>query len=49
MSILVNIVSADEDEVDAVGESQHPVVEWSGIEARDINTEKIVTLHCLLT
>lgn len=49
MSILVNIVSANEDEVDAVGESQHPVVEWSGIEARDIDTAKIVTLHCLLT
>ncbi|MDO8891975.1 MAG: hypothetical protein Q8K43_02060 [Sulfurimicrobium sp.] len=49
MSILVNIVSADEDDVEAVGESQHPVAEWSGIEARDIDTAKIVTLHCLLT
>jgi hypothetical protein len=49
MSILVNIVSADEDEVEAVGESQHPIVEWSGIEARDIGIAKIITLHCLLT
>ena len=49
MSILVNIVSADEEDVEAIGESQHPVVEWSGIEARDIDTAKIVTLHCLLT
>ncbi|MBZ0105666.1 MAG: hypothetical protein K8H84_08540 [Sulfuricella denitrificans] len=49
MGILVNIVSADEDEAEAIGESQHPVVEWSGIEARDIDTAKIVTLHCLLT
>ncbi len=49
MSILVNIVSADEDDVEAIGESQHPVAEWSGIEARDIDTAKIVTLHCLLT
>lgn len=49
MGILVNIVSADEEDVVAIGESQHPVVEWSGIEARDIDTAKIVTLHCLLT
>lgn len=49
MGILVNIVCADEDEVEDIGESQHPVVEWSGIEARDINTAKFVTLHCLLT
>ncbi len=49
MGILVNIVTADEDEAEAVGQSQHPVVEWSGIEARDIDTAKIVTLHCLLT
>lgn len=49
MGILVNIVCADEEEVEAIGESQHPVVEWSGIEARDVDTAKIVTLHCLLT
>jgi len=49
MGILVNIVSADEEDVEAIGESQHPVEEWSGIEARDIDTAKIVTLHCLLT
>lgn len=49
MNILVNIVSADEDDVEAIGESQHPVVEWSGIEARNLDTAKIVTLHCLLT
>lgn len=49
MGILVNIVSADEEDVEAIAESQHPVVEWSGIEARGIDTAKIVTLHCLLT
>lgn len=49
MGILVNIVSADEEDVEAIGESQHPVDEWSGIEARDIDRGKIVTLHCLLT
>ncbi len=49
MSILVNIVTADEDDIEAIGESQHPVDEWSGIEARDIDTAKVATLHCLLT
>lgn len=49
MSLLVNIVIADEDDVEAIGESQHPVEEWSGIQARDIDTSKIATLHCLLT
>lgn len=49
MGILVNIVSADEEDFEAIGESQHPVDEWSGIEARDIDKAKIITLHCLLT
>ena len=49
MGILVNIICADEEDVEAIGESQHPVAEWSGIEARDIDTAKILTLHCLLT
>lgn len=49
MGILTNIIAADDDEVEAVGEAQHPVAEWSGIERRDIDTAKIATLHCLLT
>ncbi len=48
MGLLVNIVTADEDDIEAVGESQHPVDEWSGIEAREIDTAKLATLHCLL-
>ena len=48
MSILVNIVTADEEEIDAVGESQHPVEEWSGVEVRDFDTAKLATLHSLL-
>lgn len=48
MGLLVNIVTADEDEIEAVGESQHPVDEWSGIELRDVDTAKLATLHCLL-
>ena len=49
MSILTNIVAADEDDIEALGESLHPVDAWSGIEMRDIDTAKIATLHCLLT
>ncbi len=49
MSILTDIVAAEEDEFAAIGESPHPVDEWSGIERRGIDTAKIATLHCLLT
>lgn len=49
MGILTNIVTADEDDIEAVGLSQHPIEEWSGIEAREIDTAKIVAIHCLLS
>ena len=49
MSTLTNIVAAEDDEIEAVGESLHPVGEWSGMELRDIDTAKIATLHSLLT
>lgn len=49
MSILTNIVAAEDDDVAAIGESLHPVDEWSGMELRDIDTAKIATLHSLLT
>lgn len=49
MAILTNIVAAEDDEIEAIGESLHPVDEWSGIQMRDIDTAKIATLHCLLT
>lgn len=49
MGILTNIVAAEEDEIEAVGESLHPVDEWSGIELRDVDSAKIATLHSLLT
>ncbi len=49
MGILTNIVAAEEDEFASIGESLHPVDEWSGIERRGIDTAKIATLHCLLT
>lgn len=49
MGILTNIVAADEDDTEAIGESLHPVDEWSGMELRDVDTAKIATLHSLLT
>jgi hypothetical protein len=49
MGILVNVISADEEDLESIIASQHPVDEWSGIEARDIDRSKFITLHCLLT
>jgi hypothetical protein len=49
MGILTNIVAADEDELEAVGESLRPVDAWSGIERRELGPAKIATLHVLLT
>jgi hypothetical protein len=49
MGVLTHIVAAEEDELEALGESQHPLDEWSGIEMRDVGIPKIATLHCLLT
>ncbi len=49
MGILTNIIAAEEDEIESIGESLRPVDEWSGLERRDIDTGKIATLHCLLT
>lgn len=49
MGILTNILAAEEDEYEAIGESLRPLDEWSGIERRGIDTAKIATLHCLLT
>ena len=49
MGTLVNVISADEDDLEAIGESERPVDAWSGIEARDIDRLKFISLHCLLT
>ena len=48
MSLLINIVCADEEELEDIALAEHPVDEWSGIEVRDIDTAKLATLHCLL-
>lgn len=49
MVILTNIIAAEEDELEAVGESLEPSIEWSGIALRDFTIPKIATLHCVLT
>lgn len=49
MGILTNIIAAEEDEVEAIGDSLQPVDEWSGISLRDVSIAKIATLHSLLT
>lgn len=49
MAVLTNIVAAEEDELEAVGESLEPSSEWSGIALRDFTIPKIATLHAVLT
>lgn len=49
MGVLTNFVAAEKDEVKAIGESLHPVDEWSGIERRGIDIAKMAILHSLLT
>ena len=49
MAIVTNIIAAEDEEIEAIGESPSPLDEWSGIELRDVDTAKIATLHCLLT
>ncbi len=49
MGILTNIVAGEEGEAEAIGESLHPLNEWSGIERRGIDIAKVAVLHSLLT
>ena len=49
MAILTQFIAAEDDEIDAIGESLNPVEEWSGLQMRDVDTAKIATLHALLT
>jgi hypothetical protein len=49
MGVLTNIVVAEDDEIEAIGESLSPIDEWTGIELRNVDTAKIATLHSLLT
>lgn len=47
--ILTSIIAAEEDEVEAIGESLQPTEEWSGITLRGIDIAKVATLHSVLT
>lgn len=49
LGLLTNIVAAEEDELEAVGYSPDPLVEWSGVQFPGIDTTRIAMLHCLLT
>lgn len=49
MSVLTHILAAEDEEIEAIGESLNPIDEWSGIQMRDVDTAKIATLHSLLT
>ncbi|HEX8987248.1 MAG TPA: hypothetical protein VF816_04760 [Rhodocyclaceae bacterium] len=49
MRLVTNIVAAEEDEAEAVAMSDRPVDEWTGLEARDLDSAKLATLHCLLS
>ena len=49
MEFVTHIVAAEDDEYAAIGESNCPLDEWSGIESPGLDTVKLATLHCLLT
>ena len=49
MSILTQIIAAEEDELAAIGESLNPLDLWSGIGWRDLTIARIAMLECVLT
>jgi hypothetical protein len=49
MAILSQFIAAEDDEIEAIGESLNPVEDWSGLQMRDVDTAKVATLHALLT
>ena len=49
MSLLTQLIAAEDDEVEAIGAAENPIDEWSGIQMRDVDIAKIATLHCLVT
>ena len=49
MEIRIFLVSAEDDEAPAVGESENPLEVWSGVEVRGLDTVRIATLHSVLT
>ena len=49
MAILTQFIAAEDDEIDAIAESENPLEEWSGLQMRDVDAARIATLHALLT
>ena len=49
MEFLTCVVAAEEDEYPDIAQSSSPLNEWSGIESPGLDTNKIATLHSLLT
>lgn len=49
MEVVICLIAAEDEELEAVGESINPLEEWSGVETPGLDTVKIATLHCLLT
>ncbi|WP_126444573.1 hypothetical protein [Sulfuricystis multivorans] len=49
MSILTQIIAAEADEVEAIGEAANPLDLWSGIGLRDLTIPRIAMLECVLT
>ncbi len=49
MAMLANIVVAELDEAEAIGESSRPVEEWKGLEMVGLDQEKLALLHALLS
>jgi len=49
MEVVTHVLAAEDDEIEAIGESTCPLDQWSGIETPGLDTVKIAILHCLLT
>ncbi|MFN4149075.1 MAG: hypothetical protein ACK4E4_05940 [Rhodocyclaceae bacterium] len=49
MSLLSQILAAEEDEAEAIGDSLNPTDLWSGIGLRELTIPRLVMLHSLVT
>lgn len=49
MGMLVNVVVADAEDAGAIIESEKPVEEWKGFEAKGLDQAKFAMLHALLS
>jgi len=45
----INIVIADAEDIESIGESFRPVEDWTGLEVQGIDPPKLATLHSMLT